>query len=360
MWPYWLLFLIPAYFALREPRPAPPGAPQRRRFSDTPHWWWLAVALALMIGLRHQVGGDWGNYLVNFEATATLPLQAVLQGKDPGYRLLEWLAHQAGWGVYGVNLMGGALFSAGLLWFCRHLPRPWLGLVVAVPYLVIVLGMGYTRQGVALGCIMAGLVALGQGRRLPFVLWALLGATFHKSAVLVLPMAALAAAQGKWWATLWVGVVVAGAYQALLEDSVASLVENYIDARYQSQGALVRLLMNALPAAVLLLSRKRFALTLPQQKLWFWYSVFSIAALIAYYYLPSSTAVDRVALYLLPLQLVVFAYLPEVAGRSTTHNKDWALFVVLYYALVQFVWLNYANFAYTWIPYRFYPLVDQL
>jgi len=147
MWPYWLLFLIPAYFALREPRPAPPGAPQRRRFSDTPHWWWLAVALALMIGLRHQVGGDWGNYIVNFEATAALPLQDALQDKDPGFRLLEWLAHQAGWGVHGVNLMGGALFSAGLLWFCRHLPRPWLALAVAVPYLVIPLAIRGAMDG---------------------------------------------------------------------------------------------------------------------------------------------------------------------------------------------------------------------
>ena len=360
MWPYWLLFLIPAYFALREPRPARPGTPQRRRFSDTPHWWWLAVALALMIGLRHEVGGDWYNYLRNFESTATLPLLAALQTGDPGYRLLEWLAHQAGWGVYGVNLMGAALFSGGLLWFCRHLPRPWLALAVSVPYLVIILGMGYTRQGVALGCIMAGLVALGQGRLLPFVLWALLGATFHKSAVLVLPMAALAAAQGKWWATLWVAVVVAAAYQVLLQDSVESLVQGYLEADYQSAGALVRLLMNALPAAVLLLARKRFALTLPQQKLWFWYSVSSIAALAAYYYLPSSTAVDRVALYLLPLQLVAFSYLPEVAGRATTPNKDWIWLVLAYYGFVLYVWFTYGAHAMHWLPYRFYPLADQI
>ena len=82
-------------------------------------------------------------------------------------------------------------------------------------------------------------------------------------------------------------------------------------------------------------------------------------AVAAYYYLPSSTAVDRVALYLLPLQLVVFAYLPEVAGRATTPNKDWVWLVLGYYALVQFVWFNYATHAPWWIPYRFYPLVDQ-
>jgi len=53
----------------------------------------LAVLLALMVGLRHEVGGDWFNYIANFEATATLPLADALVKDDPRYRLLEWLAH---------------------------------------------------------------------------------------------------------------------------------------------------------------------------------------------------------------------------------------------------------------------------
>ena len=88
-----------------------------------------------------------------------------------------------------------------------------------------------------------------------------------------------------------------------------------------------------------------------------------------YFVIPSSTAIDRVALYLLPLQLMVFSNLPEVLGRrpsaakSTSHNpastsnNGWVLLVLAYYGAVEFVWLNFASHAPAWLPYRFYPLV---
>jgi len=62
--------------------------------------------------------------------------------------------------------------------------------------------------------------------------------------------------------------------------------------------------------------------------------------------------VDRVALYMLPLQLVVFAHLPDIFGRK---NQGFVVAgVVVYYAAVQFVWLNFASHAFAWLPYRNY------
>jgi len=352
------MFLLPAALALQEAQSLSMGD---RSLAQTARWsgsWWLVVALlTMLVGWRHEVGGDWFNYLGNFQNARFDSQYTEWWWNDPGYRLLEWLALQAGWGLHAVNLMGGVFFSYGVVVFCRNLPRPWLALAVAVPYLVIILGMGYSRQGMALGCLMAGLVGLGRGRLLTFVVWTVLGATFHKSAVLMLPVAALAATGSRLMAAAWVGVVVAAAYALLLEDSVAALQSGYLEAEYQSEGALVRLLMNALPAALLLWKRERFAGTLPQQRLWFWLALASLAMVGLYYASPSSTAVDRVGLYLLPLQLMVFAYLPEVLGRRDGRgNGVWVGAVLAYYATVEFVWLNYATHAFAWLPYRWYPL----
>lgn len=358
MWPYWWMFLLPAVLALQESaRARALRGSMAMRISIPMGWRVVMVALALVVGWRHEVGGDWFNYLGNFQRAFFDSQYADWWWNDPGYRLLEWVAMQAGWGIQGVNLMAAAVFAYGLVLFCRHLPRPWLALAVAVPYLVIILGMGYSRQGVALGCLMAGLVGLGQGRVVRFVAWTVLGATFHKSAVLLLPMAALAASQSRLFTTAWVGVVVAVAYVLLLEDSVQALQAGYLEAEYQSEGALVRLLMNALPAALLLWKRHRFAVTLPQQRLWFWMALAALGLLALFFVSPSSTALDRLGLYLLPLQLMVFAYLPEVLGRqSGKGNRPWVLAVLAYYATVEFVWLNYATHAFAWLPYRWYPL----
>jgi hypothetical protein len=233
-----------------------------------------------------------------------------------------------------------------------------LALSVAVPYMVIVVAMGYSRQGIALGLVMLGLVALGRRETYWFVCWVILGATFHLSAVIMLPIAALAAARNRYWTVLWVAVVAFSAYTLLLEEAIEQYVSRYgADTVIQSQGTMIRLLMNAVPAAILLLWQRRFDFTKTETLLWRWLAIISLALLGLFLLSPSSTAVDRVALYMLPLQLVVFAYLPDVFGRKGQRNEDLTAAVIFYYAVVQFVWLNYASHATAWLPYRLYPLL---
>ncbi len=317
----------------------------------------MTAILAVLVGYRYEVGGDWGNYFQNFYDIGGLALTEVLGKSESGYNLLNWISDRFGWGVFGVNLIGGSIFSVGLVVFCRSLPRPWLALAVAVPYMVIVVAMGYSRQGIALGLAMLGLVALGRRKRLWFVVWVVLGATFHMSAMLLLPIAALAATRNRVLTFVWVGVVTLTAYLLLLdEEAVSALYVNYIEAQYASQGALVRLLMNAVPAMFQLIWWRRFEFVEAEAILWRWFAIISLTLLALLLVSPSSTAVDRVALYMLPLQLVVFSHLPDAFGRRRMQQNLMVLMVLFYYAAVQYVWLNFATHARGWIPYRFYPL----
>ena len=358
MWPYWLFYLIPAFAALAQPRVSLSDWRMRTSRRWNGGWVFALIALVLLVGYRFQVGGDWSNYLRNLEQMRYVELDAVFTKSDPGYRLLEWLSLHFDWGIYGVNVIGAMFFALGLVLFCRSLPRPWLALAVAMPYLVTVVGMGYTRQGIALGIGLMALTALGKRSILLFVLLVLLAATFHKSAVLLLPIAALAATEKRIWTAIWVGAFTLLGYVAFLEESVEHLYRGYIEAEYQSQGAQIRLLMNAVPAAILLLWRNHFQMSLQQMQLWKWFAFISLGLLAAFYVTPYSTAIDRIALYMIPLQLAVFSYVPEVFGRSRERNTPFVMAVLLYYTAVLFVWLNFATHARYWIPYQFYPFVD--
>ena len=66
----------------------------------------------------------------------------------------------------------------------------------------------------------------------------------------------------------------------------------------------------------------------------------------------SSAAIDRLALYLLPLQLVVFSYLPDAFTNDKELKKLIILFIVSYYGLVLFVWLNFGVHSQEWLPYK--------
>ncbi|WP_374012390.1 EpsG family protein [Pseudoxanthomonas koreensis] len=339
---YWLLFLVPVTAMLV------PGRLPRR--AATLAWWMVGALFAIVAGLRHEVGGDWYNYLRHFEDSGTYGLLYTLQRGDPGYYALNWAVSRLGGSVHHVNLVCAAIMMWGTVVFCRRQPRPWLALLVAVPYMVIVVGMGYSRQAVALGFALVGLVALGDRRIWMFVAWIAMGALFHKSAVLLLPIAALAASRNRIRSFLLVGVIGGLLYYLLLADASEALWENYVESQYHSEGGLVRVLMNVLPALVMLVWGKKLVPDPAERRLW------HLVALMAVACLPlvglASTAVDRVALYLIPLQLFVFARVPGLMPAHTGARTFLVFAVMAYYATAQWVWLTRADHAQYWIPYR--------
>ena len=352
MIPYWVLFSIPAWLALSNSRPLFYGS---RRWND--NWKLMFVVLVFMIGLRHEVGGDWYNYLGHIQIAAYQTLPETVTSDDPAYGFLNWVAAKGDWGSYLVNTVCALLFSWGLVVFCRRQPRAWLAMTVAIPYLVVVVAMGYTRQGAAIGLAMVGLVALADRKLLRFALFIALAAAFHKSAVILMPLAALASSKRKLFTVMWVGLFTVVLYWLFLDKAVDTLQENYLEAQYESTGALIRVFMNAVPAALFLLYRTRFQwLSRDERQFWTWLSLIALVFVVLLVISPSSTAVDRVALYMIPLQLFVLSRIPEVLGsRSGKGNDAWSLAVVGYSALVQFVWLFFASHAWAWLPYQFYP-----
>ena len=81
-------------------------------------------------------------------------------------------------------------------------------------------------------------------------------------------------------------------------------------------------------------------------------SLVSIGMLIAFFVSNLSTALDRMALYFIPLQLMSFAYLPDAIGRSDRLNQLIVAAILVYYAAVMFVWLNFGAHSEYWLPYR--------
>lgn len=352
---YWILFSIPAFFALigkKRQLVTPIGGYKSN--IDPILAIWISF-LIILIGLRHEVGGDWMTYLLKFEIIDGAKFITIFErvlGDDPLYNIVQWISSKLGWGIYGTNLFCASIFSIGLGVFCKKLPRPWLGLTVAIPYLVIVVSMGYTRQAFALGLAMLGLVALTNNKVSKFVIYITLAATAHKSAIILLPIAGLAAAKNRLFILFWISLLAVAGYYIFLADSIDFFIYGYIELDYQSEGAFIRLAMNALPALIMLLLYKQFNFPYAEKRLWFWFGLISIGLMAIYFIFPSSSALDRVALYMLPLQIVVFSYLPDIFPKNRILIPAIKVFVVFYYAFVQFVWLNYAIHSAYWLPYQ--------
>jgi hypothetical protein len=219
--------------------------------------------------------------------------------------------------------------------------------------MVIVIAMGYTRQAVALGILMAGIATFMRGGSLlRFAGYVIVAALFHKTAVIAFPVVALATQRNRLANLLIVAAAGIALYDAFLGDAMDHFVKNYVDAHYSSQGAAVRILMNIIAAATFWIFGTNLKFSELEKKVWRNFAMASVVSLIGLMIIPSSAAVDRLSLYLIPLQIAVIARIP-LLFRSRIFG---IIPIVSYCFAVQFVWLNFAQFARLWGPYRLYPL----
>jgi hypothetical protein len=351
VFPYWLLFSIFAFGAIRTQRvdQAYPGR--------TPLLLAAALVATCMIGFRYRVGGDWSVYQDIFEYIGYVDFTSALSlsNSDPAYSLINWLAQRVGAEVWMVNLVCGAILVAGTVRFAGEQPNPWLVFVVAVPYLLIVVGMGYTRQAAAIGFELFALTAFLNGKNLRFLAYMAVAAAFHKSAVIVLPIVGLAVTRNRVLIGLLVVIVSYFLYSSLIAARLDMLTRNYVEAQLESQGAAVRIAMNVVPALLFLAFSRRFGLNDLERNVWRNMAIAALGALVGLLTLASSTVVDRLALYLVPLQLLVLGRLPSAFPSNRQSSAMLIFLVIAYSAAIQIVWLNFANNARLWVPYRLYP-----
>lgn len=311
------------------------------------------IILIIFIGFRREVGGDWWNYLHIFGDISRSSFLTGLRRAEPAYALLNWIAVYLGVGIWLPNLVCGTIFVAGLTKFCSEEPNPSLALVIALAYFVIVVAMGYTRQSAALGLVMLALNQYQRGSTLRMALWLVLAVTFHTSAIVMLPVLAVASVRRGFLPILLFAVLAAViVYQ--FAGTISQLVSRYTAETFSSAGAVPRLLMNLLPAIVFLTFPQRLARNPSDQRLWTIFAVLALMSVVLLLTAPSTAIVDRIGLYLIPLQIVVWSRLPTVLGTPSRPSLLAVSAVIAYSLAVEVVWLNAGPWARAWIPYRNY------
>jgi len=346
MWIYWTAFFLPAIGAF--------GLGKIRASSSKIFFFLYSLFLILLIGLRFQVGADWDTYLIHLDNAKGISFFDALKGNDSGYGALNWFANVLGFGVWSVNLACATIFVTGLLHFCKRLPNPWLALTIAAPYITIVFAMNYTRQATAFGFILFALSVLQRSRLLSFLLFILFACLFHKSAILLAPLGLLITLKNRILTFSIVAIFAVLSFYIFLLEAQDALYELYITGAMESQGAWVRVLMNALPSAAFLLMLKHFILNPMQRKIYITLSVVSLLFIPILMVSPSSTAADRIALFLLPIQMYILSQLP-ISVKSWGLKYFAIAGILLTYATAMFVWLNFSVWRSYWIPYKFYP-----
>ncbi len=348
MWPYLSLFTIPTLMGLTN----------RRGFFNNFIWVGSFVTIFLFIGLRHKVGMDWNNYLLMIERVSILSVGEAIGFIEPAYGLLLWLGAQSGYSIYFTNLVTSAIFIFGLYAFLSKTDEPWLGLIAALPILIIVVAMSANRQAPAIGVLMF-LTAYWYRLNIPLKVALVLFATsFHFSAFFFLIFIALNL-RIHFFIKLIASFFMMGlmAYFFATSDAGNYYNELYIvgqDEIGRSQGALIHVALNAFFGSFLL-AGKRIRQTLFPTPLLMQLAVLAIVLFFLAFVVPN--AAGRMSLYLFPVSIYVVSRFPLLFQGS--RRPFIRLGVALLFGVQSWGWLSFSNSAIGHIPYGNYMVTDE-
>jgi hypothetical protein len=183
-----------------------------------------------------------------------------------------------------------------------------------------------------------------------------LAAGFHYSAFAALALPLVSATKNHRGAKLFASrallvLLLAVSTRYFLREQIDTYAEHYIDSdRYESGGAFLRSHVTAAAAFLFFRMRRPFRKAYPDYALWRPFAALALVSLPLS--LAASTAVDRIGLYLIPFQLIVFSRLPALANGGRTYSKV-KLAVIFGYLIYFSVWLHLGNYAAElWLPYR--------
>lgn len=309
------------------------------------------------VGFRHSVGGDWESYLYHFQNLKLSVEEFVksLFSLDPGYVLVEYIARVLGLGIYGVNTVCAFLFFLGLTQLINAFKiKMREALLVAFPYLIMVVANGYTRQSAALGLTMSALSYFKQGKLAKSVISFALAVLFHKSALIAVAIYLIKPRSFRptRFILYLIGVItVTTILFKVFESRYSLLYEYYFKERMHSSGGVVRIAINMVASIVLFLFSRQWKKRWDDFAVWEWFSYITIVVLVSTLLTRTTTLGDRLLLYFYPLQIVVF---PKVA-KLISDKALRALYLILLtaaYSAVLFVWLFSAVHRDSWIPYN--------
>lgn len=345
MFVYWALFLI---FAA--------GALLSRGTEGSARSGLLFLVLGmlptlLIVGLRWKIGPDWQAYSEIYHFVALYSVTDAVGHGDPGFYLLNWTLQQVHAPFQWLVFISAAIFVGGLGSFCFRQPNPWIALLLAFPYLVIVVGMSGIRQSTAIGFLFFAFNAYEKHHPVRCMALIVIGALFHASALLMAPLCALSLSRNRLQTSVLLVLVLFVGW-LLFFKSFGVYATRYKNEAIQSAGIWYRLAMNAVPATIFLARRHAFGLGQQQQALWRNLSIVTLLLVPLALVLPSNTSVDRFALYLFPLQFFVLSRIEKILPEGRADIVTTKISLIAYAALIQIVFLQFGTFSYLYLPYR--------
>ena len=314
----------------------------------------LYFILFFTVGLRYEVGGDWGTYLVNYRkfSIESLGVEDFII-REPGWLFFTYISKLISQNeIWPLNLMCAGIFLIGIESICRSTNRKYLALAICYPILIVLVGMGYTRQSVALGFCFLSLKYLDDNKS-KFLLFTILGFVFHNTSIIFSFVIYLFTNKNKLpllKPVILIMVIYLAITYSSLYDYFYNMSNEYLYiAGYHALGAIPRGIPIAIAALGFLLIPNYAASSINFNSN---VLVLAISIFIVMIFMGPFTAFDRIFLYFSPIYILFFSNLS--VDKKSYSNFFYELTIYIIFLIYLIIWFSYGvNYSF-WEPYDNY------
>ena len=344
---YWTLFIIPAFVSLWELN--------IKKSTSKIFTFIFGLILILFIGLRNEVGGDWGSYLRNYYITGlSFDFTSYPVRSDYGYELLSYLSFQLGLPIYIFNSIIALIGVYAIFRFAKKYKQKWLFIAISIPTLITVVHIGFVRQGFATSLAILAFIYLIKEKNIKFILFSLLAISIHKTALFIIIFFLISKFINfkKYKFEILVFSLISIFAFYFLKDQFGNLLTYYIYSDRDiliSRGAPMRLITHIIAVLLFLNFRNYMNFSVIENR---FLTLYSILVFIAVFFVSNySTFVDRISIYFLPFQYLLIIKFIQFYYKNYFYNLL-KLSVLIFYGIIFFIWLNYSYATVRWIPYK--------
>jgi EpsG-like putative glucosyltransferase len=295
------------------------------------------LGLFIFSAFRYHVGCDWPGYLNIFKLSENK--QITWQTREAGFWIANQLLHYYELDYPYINVIAATFFFIGLHALAKRQPDPYGFLTLSFPILILNIPMSAIRQGIAVGFFCIACNAFVNRRIIGFVFPVLTGALFHSSALFLLVLTPFV--RGEYSirrVALGGALALPGIYYFLTSNTVDSYSKLYVGTRIEAFGAAFRTGLLALTGIAFLFFldgkwKKQSPLDYKLVKLCSYLMIF--AFMLSIY---SSVGGDRIAYYLVPIQLVILARLPFLISGALSAPVASLPYAALGLVLGMWIW----------------------
>ena len=313
---------------------------------------WIIVIflLSIFVGFRNEIGGDWTHYEKFYYKITNFTFNEILTSSLV-YIYINKIAHYLEIQIFGVNFICAIIFMSSLSTFLNQTDNKWLALAISFPIIILILGMGFTRQGLAFSFSLFLIKALEEKKLFRSFIFIILSILTHKSAIFISSFLIFIYF---WYHKKYFYILLS----TLIPIFFAYLFWNYynhyiyfyagLGQHMFSYGSLPRSLLILFVAILFIIYKKKFNNMSEYQV--FIYSSFSWMIIFLFpFSIISSIFADRLLLYLYPLKLAFISF----ANLKDKSLKFVVFLICSAYFFYLILWISHGVNAYKWVPYKF-------